>query len=132
LYAAGTMAAALAGFVSYFWHSFKADRFTAETISDLASRAVFVSLFMYITSIFVRNYRANRNLAVVNEHRKNALETFQVFANAATDPTVRAAVLMEATKCIFAPTATGFGGPEEDITPAKLAELGRGFTAPRP
>jgi hypothetical protein len=35
-------------------------------------------------------------------------------------------VLLEATKCIFAPSVTGYTAPEDDMTPAKLIEMIKG------
>jgi hypothetical protein len=75
-----------------------------------------------------RNYRAHRHLAVLNRHRHKALVTFQTFAVAAKDDATKNAVLLEATRCIFAAGATGYSGADPDPSPAQVIEIVKSFT----
>ena len=45
---------------------------------------------------------------VVNQHRQNALTSFETFAKAANDDQTKSAVLLQATNCIFSPQASGY------------------------
>ena len=81
----------------------------------------------YLTVWAARNYRAHRHLQVVNEHRQKALTTFDMFAAAAKDEATKNFVLVEVTRCIFAPTSTGYSG-EEPAGPAdRIIEIVKTF-----
>lgn len=54
-----------------------------------------------------RIYRAIRHQASVNRHRALSLQTFATFVEATDDPATRDAVLMAATRSIFANVPTG-------------------------
>lgn len=64
-------------------------------------KILFLSTLFYALYQCVRNYNANMHLRVLNQHRQNAIETFEAFANAATTPEVKSAVLMQATQSVF-------------------------------
>lgn len=54
-------------------------------------------------------YRANTHNYVVNKHRQNALKTFRAFGDATSgDPETKRAVLIQATRSIFAPQESGY------------------------
>lgn len=75
-------------------------------------------------------YRSHQHNYVVNKHRQNALETFQLFARAAeADAETKSMVLLQATKCIFTSQATGFlpGDKETEGTP-QILEIIRGLS----
>lgn len=72
-----------------------------------------------------RTYRAYRHNAVVNRHRQNALATFQAFANAASDPATKDAVLMQATQYIFSQQPTGYIHAEPEPTALPIAKMMR-------
>lgn len=55
-----------------------------------------------------RVYRAERHNKVVNEHRQNALTTYQaIIDHAGDDQSIRSAIVLQATQTIFAPQPTG-------------------------
>lgn len=55
-----------------------------------------------------RVYRAERHNMVVNQHRQNALTSYQAIIDGASgDEQMRAAIIMHATQTIFAPQPTG-------------------------
>ena len=79
------------------------------------SKILLISVSFFVLLWAARNYKVNRHLAVVNRHRQHALATFHTFVSAAEDRVeTRDAVLLEATRCIFSPSVTGYLGKEED------------------
>lgn len=95
------------------------------SVQQAISEVVLVSLF-YITAVWsAKNYRAHRHLAVVNYHRQNALATFQTFVKAAGDQDVQTknAVLLEATRCIFSPSTTGYISSDTDTSGNRIVEI---------
>ena len=73
-----------------------------------------------------RIYRSHRHNFIVNRHRRNALRTFQAFANAPeADAQTKSAVLLEATKCIFSQQATVYISSEQDAQPSQILEIVR-------
>lgn len=77
-----------------------------------------------------RIYRAQTHNFVVNQHRQNALSTFETFVKAASDPQTKDAVLIQATQSIFAPQSTSFSSSEtESSTSPKILEIIRGITS---
>lgn len=77
----------------------------------VAKLIVFVVLYFGIVWSG-RIYRAQIHNFVVNQHRQNALSTFETFVKAASDPQTKDAVLIQATQSIFAPQSTSFGSGE--------------------
>jgi hypothetical protein len=55
-----------------------------------------------------RIYKATKHQAVTNQHRANALKTFQAFVKAALDDATRDAVLLETTRSIFTIAPSGY------------------------
>jgi len=61
-----------------------------------------------------RMYRAEAHNFVVNQHRQNALATFETFVKAATDEQTKNAVLLQATRSIFSHQSSGFTYPDQE------------------
>lgn len=79
-----------------------------------------------------RIYRAQIHNFVVNQHRQNALSTFETFVKAASDPQTKDAVLIQATQSIFAPQSTSFGSSEvESSASPQVLEIIRGISETR-
>ena len=96
---------------------------TNITIPSFLAKLVFVSL-AYIMAVWAaRNYRAHRHLEVVNRHKQNALSTFEVFVEATTDPKTKDAVLLEATRCIFGASISGYLTKEQNPSPNRIIEV---------
>ncbi|MBL6927722.1 MAG: hypothetical protein ISR44_01000 [Rhodospirillales bacterium] len=88
-------------------------------------RVVILSLLFTGTIWCARMYKTNKHQQSVNKHRADALQTFQAFVEATTDPAVRDAVLMETTRSIFTITPSGYLG-ESDSSPntgSKVIEI---------
>lgn len=87
-----------------------------EMVPVLASRTTLLSLAFFGLVFISRNYSACRHNFTVNKHREHALNTFQHFVNSCNDDHVKNAVLLETTKVIFSPTATGYLKSASDST----------------
>ena len=87
--------------------------------------------FSIVLSFFVgalRTYRAQQHNYIVNKHRENALKTFEAFVSAAgSDQEIKNAVLLEATRTVFAPQVSGFihQESEPDTRSAQVIEIVR-------
>ncbi len=102
------------------------------TIHQIVTKLVVISL-LYIAAVWSsRNYRSHRHLAVVNRHRQNALATFETFVKAVgeEDQQTKNAVLLEATRCIFSPTVTGYISADTDTSGNRIIEILKTVGAP--
>lgn len=93
----------------------------------LSSKIFVLALLLGLIFGCLRIYKAKLHQASVNKHRANALGTFDTFVNAATDQSIKDAVLMETTKAIFALSSSGYIKGEGDSAPdgAKIIEITR-------
>lgn len=80
-------------------------------ISRLAPRLVFMSLLTFVLVWCSKNYRAARHSEVLNGHRARALQTFEMFREAAKDDETKATILRLAAEAAFTPGATGYEDP---------------------
>lgn len=95
-----------------------------ENVARVLGKAVAIFSLFYIASVCLKNYRANKHLQVVNSHRSLALLTFQTFVEAASgNEDVKNAVLLETTRSIFAPGATGYDSNTPDGPDTRLIEI---------
>ncbi len=98
----------------------------------LLSKGVIVTAIFYAISFSIRTYKSHKHNQVVNRHRHNALTTFETFSTAAaSDKTTMNAVLLEATRSIFAGQSTGYLGPNDpssDIS-SRIVEIIKGDKA---
>ncbi|HEY5750383.1 MAG TPA: hypothetical protein VIU12_30170 [Chryseolinea sp.] len=85
-----------------------------------------VALF-YGINMCLKSYRAQKHNQILNEHRHNALQTFDLFEKSSNDSQTKSAVLLEVTRTIFANQQTGYGGPNDndgnDNLPSKIVEI---------
>jgi hypothetical protein len=94
------------------------------------SKLLIVSAILSGAYWAAKTYKSHRHNAVVNRHRQNALLTFQVFAQSASDDQTKNAILLEATRCIFGPQATGYIPSDSDSAPhSQILEIVRTSTA---
>lgn len=111
----------------YFW----------PTLSDNANTWQIVrNGFMKVSALAVlfngivwcgRMYRAKSHQATVNRHRALSLKTFQAFVEVSDDSRTRDAVLLAATKSVFANVSTGLVGERasgEDPS-VQILEIGK-------
>lgn len=95
------------------------------TIQRIVTKIIVISLVYFAAIWASRNYRAHRHLNVVNSHRQNVLTTFQTFVKATgdEDKETKNAVLLEATRCIFSPMATGYLGGDQETPNSNIVEV---------
>ena len=98
---------------------------TALSVQLVMSKIAVMALLVSFTFWAGRMYRASVNNQIVNQHRSNALGTFETFVDGAT-PEIRAAVLLQTTYCIFASQPTGHISNEAEPQPMPyLADFSR-------
>jgi len=91
----------------------------SETFTEIARRLVVISVLLYGAIWCTRNYSAHRHNQVINQHRHHAYQSFQAFAQSATDPVTQATILLQATKSIFEHQPSGYltrGGASQAST----------------
>jgi hypothetical protein len=99
---------------------------TAQSVQLAVTKVVILSTMFTVAVACSRVYRSHRHNYVVNEHRKNALQTFQAFVNAPeADAQTKSAVLLEATKCIFSQQPTGYISSEQESQSSQILEIVR-------
>ena len=110
----------LAGVLFYFWPKVGANADGWDTLRNIASKGTIIAVLFTGTVWCGHIYRALIHQAAVNRHRELSLKTFQAFVQATGNPHVKDAVLMAATKTIFANVPTGLvkssgGNPEGGV-----------------
>lgn len=85
-----------------------------NAIEATAFRVLLFSLGTFALVFSTRTYSSHRHNFVINRHRRNALATFQTFANGSDDSQVRNAILLQAATCIFSPQVSGYVRNESD------------------
>lgn len=126
LAATGVLLSAVA-FTAYYFISHQlpeGDLHTAATIQRITSKLVLLSSLYFAVVLAARNYRVNRHLAVVNEHRQTSLQTFETFVKSAGDDIqTKNAVLLETTRTIFSPSVSGYLGAEDENPNNRIIEV---------
>ena len=97
---------------------------TAEIVREIGGRFAVLTLLAFALGFTVRQYTSSKHNKVLNRHRQNALRTFETFVSAADDKETKDAVLLEATRAVFAPQSSGFlrHGREPD-SPSTMVEI---------
>ena len=81
----------------------------AAVLQNFIIKGFLLSVFYMLLNRSIKNYTAEKHLEIVNRHRKNALATFEAFADAAGENRdTRDHVLMAATNAIFDTNQTGY------------------------
>jgi hypothetical protein len=79
-----------------------------HVLQFMTSKLVLLVVLLTATIWCGRIYKATMHQAATNNHRANALKTFQAFIKAATAEQTRDAVLLETTRSIFSLSPTGY------------------------
>ncbi|MEI8140611.1 MAG: hypothetical protein WCI03_12180 [bacterium] len=117
------IATLIAAVLSWFWTQDKLDN--GQIIQKIASKVIALSVLATATIWCGRMYKALRHQAVTNRHRALALQTFQAFSAAATDNQTKNAVLLEATRSIFALQSTGLVDPSAEESSTSIIEIAK-------
>ena len=105
------MAIGFIGTVICLWFSMKpvGDGWTGALLQNVFTKGFVVSVFYMLLNRSIKNYTAEKHLEVVNLHRKNALATFDAFAEASgNNPHTRDQVLLASTNAIFDANQSGY------------------------
>jgi hypothetical protein len=128
----GLLFAGVAGAAYWLWYEFGQSLTNPNALTPIQSVQLAITKVVILSTLFTaaiacsRIYRAHRHNYVVNQHRRNALRTFQAFVEApGADAQTKNAVLLEATKCIFSQQPTGYISSEQDSQPSQILEIVR-------
>lgn len=81
-----------------------------ETLQLAISKVLMFSVLAYMLFLSARNFLNHKHNSIVNRHRQNALMTHRALVEAAVEPGIRDAILVQAAGCIFSPQGTGYTG----------------------
>lgn len=96
-----------------------------QAIVDIGGRVMGFSVLLYTTVWCSRIVLANLHQESVNMHRANSIKTLQAFREAAADPTVKDAVVLEAARATFENVPPGFvakASAEQGSGPVRILE----------
>lgn len=108
---AGTISVILITIVSAFLLlTYQADESIPkfDIIQFTVTKLVIISSLFLTISLFIKNYRAHKHNQIVNQHRANALVTFDALVKTQKDDATRNAVLTAVTNTIFGNLSTGY------------------------
>jgi hypothetical protein len=86
-----------------------------EFLRNLIVRLVLLGLGSYIITLAARNYRVNMHLQVVNETKRNALNTFVLFSESVPEES-RPLITAELVHAVFLPGDSGYLGESGEKT----------------
>ncbi len=116
--------------LGYQLHEIALSAPTGRLVAAALSRLIAISILSTGIVFCARNYFAIRHNFVINRHRQNALSTFETFVKAARDDQTKDAVLVQATRSIFAPQTSGYlRGENEPPQANQIVEIIRGLTS---
>jgi len=98
----------LAAYSIYYYASRQIDSSTAQSIQMGIAKLITFSILYFGLVWTSRNYRAHRHNFVINQHRQNALNTFESFVEGTSDDHTKNAVLIKSTEAVFSPIVTGY------------------------
>ncbi len=87
---------------------------TSKLVQISLSKVLMFSVLSFFFVLSARIYRVESHNLVVNQHRQNALGTFEEFIDASLDKATKSAVLLQTAQCIFSHQNTGFTQGEQD------------------
>ena len=125
------LAAVGSWFVPIGNESLEGHQLTVQLLQLTVSKIVSLGILFGTTIWCGKNYRAIKHQQAVNQHRANALKTFQSFVQATSDPATKEAVLMETTRSIFALSTSGYlNNPDAAVNAdnLKVVEMIKGIS----
>ena len=97
-----------------------------DAVQLAVSKVLVFSVLAYMLFLSARNFLNHKHNAIVNRHRQNALMTHRALIEAASDPGIREAIMVQAAGCVFSPQATGYtsgASATENQNPKSVVEL---------
>lgn len=96
---------------------------SAVLLQNFFAKGFLVSVFYMFLNRLFKNYTAEKHLEVINRHRKNALATFEAFADAAGENReTRDQVLLASTNAIFDTNQSGYLSGKTSRTDSNLIQ----------
>lgn len=75
-------------------------------------------------------YKSHWHNYIVNQHRQNAMSTFEIFFNSATNEEIKNAILLQSSQAIFTLQHSGFlKGSQDSGNQTQILEIVRGMTS---
>jgi hypothetical protein len=93
-------------------------------------RLVLLGIGSFLIALLARNYRVNKHLQVVNETKRNALNTFVLFSETAATDETRAVITAELVRAVFLPGDSGYLGEANEKTIIESAPAMTAFLRP--
>lgn len=89
------------------------------------TKLLVLTVLFYALNLCSKNYKSHTHNSILNKHRQNALNTFETFVKASGDDgQTKNAVLLEATRTIFANQQTGYLSGENEVEfPSRIIEI---------
>lgn len=110
------------------WHSLCTAVPFPDSVPMTVSKLAVLAVVYYAVIWSARMYRSERHNAVVNQHRHNALKSFETFVSASGDDATKNAVLLSATESIFSHQPSGFSDKTQEVGSPKILEVFRGLS----
>lgn len=125
LIAAACLGVFTVGIASLTWFWTYAGLDTGQLWQKIVSKVVVLSILGTATLWCGKIYKALMHQSATNRHRALSLQTFQAFVVATADPQIKDAVLLEATRSIFAIGITGYvdSGSGSTDSEARVIEI---------
>ena len=105
------------------WHSLCTSVLFPDSVPGTVSKLALLAVLYYAVIWSARMYRSDQHNAVINQHRHNALRTFETFVNASGDDATKNAVLLHATDTIFSHQASGYSERVQEPNSQKVLEV---------
>lgn len=105
------------------WHSLYSPVSFPDSVAGTASKLALLALLYYAVIWSARMYRSEQHNAVINQHRHNALRTFEAFVKASGDSATKNTVLLRATESVFSHQPTGFSDKVPEPNSHKILEV---------
>lgn len=87
-----------------------------EFVREVLIRLFFLGIATSVVAFLVRNYRINKHLEISNQEKRNALNTYPLFREAATTDEAQDLVTAQLASAVFGHTDTGFLSGSHDKT----------------
>ncbi len=96
---------------------------TSIIVQMLFSKLGLVSIVTYFIVFCFRQYSSRRHNITINQHRMNALGTFESFIAGTEDQRIKEVMLLEAAQAVFKPQSSGYLKTQNENPSSTVAEL---------
>lgn len=88
-----------------------------STIQYVFAKLILLSLLSYAMIWCGKNYRSHKHNETLNQHRANALMTFQAFVQGTSEQSIKDTILVHAAQAAFGMHPTGYDSMDKDVHP---------------